>query len=306
MDFALQQLINGLTQGMVYALIALGYTMVYGIIELINFAHGEVFMVGAFAGLLAAGVMAASGAAGAAAGLPGILRFGAALLAAMAACGVLGLALERVAYRPLRRAPRLAPLITAIGASYFLQNAVMLALGSEQHPYPPLVADTAYVIGGARISLIQVLIVVIASGLMAGLTFFIGCTRPGRAMRACAQDREAAWLMGVNVDRIIAMTFVAGSVLAGAGGVLYGLRYGTVDFFMGYIVGIKAFTAAVLGGIGNVPGAMLGGLLLGVIEALGAGWGASEWKDVIAFGVLVAVLLVRPAGLLGRREAEKV
>jgi branched-chain amino acid transport system permease protein len=300
MDFALQQLINGVTQGMVYALIALGYTMVYGIIELINFAHGEVFMVGSFAGLLAAGALA---------GLPGLavpLRFVLALTVAMTACAALGLGLERIAYRPLRRAPRLAPLITAIGASYFLQNAVMLALGSSQHPYPDLVSDASYAIGGARISLIQVLIVVCAGGLMAGLTFFIGHTRTGRAMRACAQDREAARLMGVNVDRIIATTFAVGSLLAGAGGVLYGLRYGTIDFFMGYIVGIKAFTAAVLGGIGNVPGAMLGGLLLGVIEALAAGWGASEWKDVIAFGVLVAVLLVRPAGLLGERVADKV
>jgi branched-chain amino acid transport system permease protein len=300
MDFALQQLVNGLTQGMVYALIALGYTMVYGIIELINFAHGEVFMVGSFAGLLAAGAMAAVP------GIPAPVRFLVALLAAMGACGALGLVLERAAYRPLRRAPRLAPLITAIGASYFLQNAVMLTLGSQQHAYPEIAGERTFAIGGATISIVQVLIVVIATALMAALTLFIGRTRTGRAMRACAADREAAWLMGVNVDRIIATTFAVGSLLAGAGGVLYGMRYGTIDFFMGYLVGIKAFTAAVLGGIGNVPGAMLGGVLLGMIEAIVAGWGASQWKDVVAFGVLVAVLLVRPSGLLGEREADKV
>jgi len=299
-DFALQQLINGLTQGLVYALIALGYTMVYGIVELINFAHGEIFMVGSFAGLLAAGVFAAM-----APGAPGCLLLPAALVCATAVCGGVGVALERIAYRPLRRSPRLAPLITAIGASYFLQNAVMLTLGSSPRPYPPLLPDHAFTLGGARISVIQMLILAVAPLLMAGLHLFIRYTLTGRAMRACAQDQDAAWLMGIDVNRIIARTFLIGSVLAGAGGVLYGLRYGEVDFFMGYLVGIKAFTAAVLGGIGNVPVAMVGGLLLGVIEGLGAGWLSSQWKDVIAFGVLVLVLLVRPSGLLGERIPER-
>jgi len=298
--YVLQQSLNALQLGSIYALIALGYTMVYGVLQLINFAHGEVFMTGSFAGLLAAGAMASIP------GIPAPVRFLLALLAAMAACAVLGIVLERSAYRPLRRAPRLAPLITAIGASYFLQNAVMLTLGSQQHPYPDLVGERSFTVGGATISLVQVLIVVIATALMAGLTLFIGRTRTGRAMRACAADREAAQLMGVNTDRIIATTFALGSLLAGAGGVLYGMRYGTIDFFMGYLVGIKAFTAAVLGGIGNVPGAMLGGILLGSIEGIVAGWGASQWKDVVAFGVLVAVLLVRPSGLLGERVADKV
>ncbi len=298
MDFVFQQVVNGLTQGMVYALIAIGYTMVYGIIELINFAHGEVFMIGAFAGLLAAAALGG-------AGFPGPIVLVGALATAMAACGGLGFVLERVAYRPLRRAPRLAPLITAIGVSYLLQNAVMLALGSSPRPYPDLVPGVAFTLGGARVSVIQVLIVVVAMVLMAGLHAFITRTRTGRAMRACAQDREAAGLMGVDVDRIIAITFVAGSMLAGAGGVLYAVRYGTADFFMGYLVGIKAFTSAVLGGIGNLQGAALGGILLGLIEALGAGWLSSQWKDVISFGVLVLVLLVRPSGLLGERVPDR-
>ncbi len=297
-SFLLQQLVNGVTLGMVYALIALGYTMVYGIIELINFAHGEVFMAGAFVGLLVLpGLVAA--------GLPWPAALAVGVLVAMAACGGFGLLLERIAYRPLRGAPRLAPLLTAIGVSYVLQNAVMLLLGSQQHPYPALLPETAWRIGEVRIAWIQIIIFAVAAGLMAGLTWFIQRTRTGRAMRATAQDPQAAWLMGVDVHRVIAVTFATGSALAGAGGVLYGLRYGSVDFFMGYLVGLKAFTAAVLGGIGNVPGAMVGGILLGVIEGLGAGWLSSQWKDVIAFGVLVLVLLVRPAGLLGARGADR-
>lgn len=297
-DVLVQQLINGLTQGMVYALIALGYTMVYGIIELINFAHGEIFMVGAFAGLLAAAALGT-------AGLPAPVLFVAAMAAALVCCGALGVGLERAAYRPLRGAPRLAPLITAIGASFFLQNAVMVTMGSQPRSYPALMPAVTFMVGGARVTLIQILILAVATLFMAGLQAFIRYTRTGRAMRACAQDRRAASLMGVNVDRVIAQTFLIGSVLAGAGGVLYGMRYGFADFFMGYLVGIKAFTSAVLGGIGNVPGAMLGGILLGLIESLGAGLISSQWKDVIAFGVLVLVLLIKPSGLLGERVGDR-
>ncbi len=282
---------------MVYALIAIGYTMVYGIIELINFAHGEVFMTGAFAGLLVVGALAG--------GAPGGVALALALVAAMAFCGALGVLLERVAYRPLRRAPRLAPLITAIGASFFIQNAVMLTFGSQPRSFPFPSSAPLLVVGQVRVAGSQALIVGVAVALMAALHLFIRRTRTGRAMRACAQDQDAAWLMGVDVNRIIAVTFLLGSILAGAGGVLYALRYGSVDFFMGYLVGIKAFTSAVLGGIGNIPGAMLGGVLLGLIEGIGAGWLSSQWKDVIAFAILVLVLLIKPSGLLGERIVER-
>ena len=298
----LQQLINGLTIGAVYALIALGYTLVYGIIQLINFAHGEVFMIGAYAGLtvlLAAGIAQPAGA-------PALTTWLAAMLAAgMVACGLLGLGIERAAYRPLRRAPKLAALITAIGLSFFLQNAVMLCYGAQDRYFPPLLPLVRWTMGGVTMTLMQAIILGAAAAMMWGLHRFITGTRLGTAMRAVSQDSTAAALVGIWVDRIIALAFLIGSALAAVGGILFGLYYNTINFHDGYMTGLKAFTAAVLGGIGNVPGAMVGGLLLGLLEGLSAGYLSAQWKNVCAFVVLVAILLLRPQGLLGERVAER-
>ncbi len=299
----LQQLINGLTIGSVYALIALGYTMVYGIVQLINFAHGEVFMVGAYIGLMVLSV--AGGPAAVAGGMPW-LWLAAALLAAMIGCGLLGLGIERVAYRPLRRAPKLAVLITAIGVSFFLQNAVMLLCGAQDRYVPSPVPVVRWTIGGVTLTLMQVVMLAVAVMMMLVLHRFVHGTRLGAAMRATAQDPKAALLVGIRVDGMIALAFVVGSSLAAFGGVLFALYYGTISFHDGYMVGLKAFTAAVLGGIGNIPGAMIGGVLLGLIEGLGAGYLSAQWKNVYAFAVLVVILLLRPRGLLGERVAERV
>jgi branched-chain amino acid transport system permease protein len=297
-----QQIINGLTIGMIYALIALGYTIVYGIAQLINFAHGEVFMVGAYFGLLAHTMIQAvfkdSGA--------NLFVIGTVFLFSMAATGFLGITIERFAYRPLRNAPRLAPLITAIGVSFLLQNLVMLIFGPSDKSYPQLLAIKKYPIGHATVTNLQILIAVVSLLLMAGLHFFIKNTKTGKAMRALADDRQAANLIGINTDKVIAMAFLVGSSLAGAGGVMYGMYYSTINFHDGYLAGLKAFTAAVLGGIGNIPGAMLGGVLLGVLEGLGAGYISSEWKNVFAFFILILLLLFRPSGLLGSRVVKKV
>ncbi|MBI2885005.1 MAG: branched-chain amino acid ABC transporter permease [Candidatus Omnitrophica bacterium] len=298
----LQQLANGLTIGSIYALIALGYTMVYGVIQLINFAHGDVFMVGAYMGLSVCLWLGLEGAAPGAAmawGFVGVIG------AAMFGCGMLGLGVERLAYRPLRRAPRLAALITAIGVSFFLQNAVMLIYGATDRRFPPLVPSIRWEVGGATVTALQVVIWASAGIMMLGLQALVMRTRLGAAMRATAQDPTACWLLGIPVDRIIALTFVIGSSLAASGGVLFGLYYNTVNFHDGYLTGIKAFTAAVLGGIGNIPGAMVGGLLLGVLETLGAGYLSAQWKHVFAFVVLVVLLLFKPTGLLGERVADR-
>jgi branched-chain amino acid transport system permease protein len=297
----LQQLVNGLTVGGVYALIALGYTMVYGVLEMINFAHGDVFMVGSFLGLV---VLAFLGPSAAGVGLAVLLA--AAYVGAMVGCGALGVTIERVAYRPVRTTSRLAPLISALGVSLFIQNAVMLLVGARPKPFPQLIPKQLYHVGGAVFTNVQVLVLVTALLLMLGLDQFVRRTRWGKAMRAVAQDAEAAGFMGVEVNRVIALTFLIGSVLAAGAGVMVGLYYGIIDFFMGYVAGLKAFTAAVLGGIGNLRGAMIGGLLLGVVESFGAGFVGGHWRDVIAFAVLIGVLVLRPAGLLGQHLPQKV
>lgn len=298
----LQQIINGLTIGMIYALIALGYTMVYGVAQLINFAHGEIFMVGAYLGLLGYSLLKLvfPGAAYE----PLLVTF--VFLFVMPCTALLGVLIERFAYRPLRDAPRLAPLITAIGVSFLLQNLIMLIFGPSDKSFPSMVAVRNYSLGTAAVTNLQILIAVVSVALMFGLHFFVKTTRTGKAMRALADDRQAASLVGIDTDRVIAWAFLIGSALAGAGGVMFGMYYNTINFHDGYLAGLKAFTAAVLGGIGNIPGAMLGGLLIGILEGLGAGYISSAWKNVFAFHVLILILLFRPSGLLGERVAKKV
>lgn len=308
MDIFLQQLINGLVLGSVYALVALGYTMVYGIIELINFAHGEVTMTGALVALSAIGAVALG-----MPGLPGVLMLAAGLALAIPVCVALGLLIERVAYRPLRNAPRLAPLITAIGVSIILQNLAMLIWGKQYISFPPVLPQGSYEILGAHITDVQIAILVLTLLIMLGLILVVQKTRLGRAMRATAQSRQVASLMGVDVDRVIAATFAIGSALAAVAGVMVSAYYGLAHYYMGFMLGLKAFSAAVLGGIGNLGGAMLGGLLLGLIESFGAGYIGdltggflgSNYQDVFAFFVLIAVLVFRPAGLLGVRGVER-
>ncbi|WP_295581701.1 branched-chain amino acid ABC transporter permease [uncultured Lamprocystis sp.] len=306
MDVLLQQLINGLILGSLYALVALGYTMVYGILELINFAHGEIVMVGA---MVSVSVLAALTAAG----VPVALALPLALAAAVVVCVVTGVLVERVAYRPLRNAPRLAPLITAIGVSIVLQNLAMIFWGRQYLSFPPVIEVQVYDVLGATVSNVQILIFVVAALTMGGLLLLVNRTRLGRAMRATAQNREVAGLMGVDVNRVIAATFIVGSALAAVAGLLIASYYGIAHYNMGFILGLKAFSAAVLGGIGNIPGALLGGLLLGVIESLGAGYIGdltggflgSHYQDIFAFLILILVLTFRPSGLLGERVADR-
>jgi len=309
----LQQLANGFTIGAIYALIALGYTMVYGVIRLINFAHGEVFMVGAYLALTALLIL------GVAQPLTGVALVGvltACIALAIGGCGMLGLGIERLAYRPLRprpaessgrsgQAPRLAALITAIGVSFFLQNAVMLLYGATDRRFPAFIPARRWEWGGTSLTLLQVVIWLTSGVLMVALQMLVMSTKLGKAMRATAQDPTACRLLGIPVDRIIALTFALGSGFAAVGGMLFGLYYNTVNFHDGYLTGLKAFTAAVLGGIGNIPGAMVGGLVLGILEALGAGYLSSQWKNVFAFVVLVGLLLFKPTGLLGERVADR-
>jgi branched-chain amino acid transport system permease protein len=302
----LQQLVNGLTVGSVYALIALGYTMVYGILEFINFAHGEIYMVGAYLGIIAVALATSLGLGG----FP-ILLLVIAFVFAMAFSASWGVTIERLAYRPLRQAPRLAPLISALGVSIFLQNFVMVTQGTRdkvfrltEHPIP--LTSGSITFGSTQISFVQVMIMGTAVFLMILLSLFIGKTKLGKAMRATAQDQKMAYLVGIDINRVISVTFLIGSALGAAAGVMVALYYGLVNFFIGYIAGIKAFTAAVLGGIGNVPGAMLGGIILGLVESFGAGYLSSEYKDVYAFVILVVFLIFRPQGLLGERVSEKV
>jgi branched-chain amino acid transport system permease protein len=305
-DILLQQIINGLVQGSVYALVALGYTMVYGILGLINFAHGEVVMVGAMVALTALQILLA-------AALAPIFAIALSLLVAMAACMALGYSIERIAYRPLRNAPRLAPLITAIGVSIVLQNLAMMIWGREYHAFPLPINNQLHAIGGAIISDVQLAIIVIALLMMTALMAIVHRTRMGRAMRAVAENPNAATLMGVDINRVISLTFMLGSALAAVAGFMVSANYGIVHYYMGFMLGLKAFTAAVLGGIGNLRGAMVGGVLLGLIESLGAGYigdltggfFGSNYQDVFAFFVLIAVLVFRPSGLLGERVAER-
>ena len=297
----LQQIANGITIGMIYALIALGYTLVYGILQLINFAHGEIFMVGAYLGLFV--YTLSQTVSGNLAATPLTISI---IVLAMIGTAALGVTIERFAYRPLRNSPRLAPLITAIGISFLLQNAVMLIFGPSDKSFPQIIKSQNYSWGNVAFTNLQILIALTSILLMVVLNAFIKNSKLGKAMRALADDPKAASLVGINPDQIISIAFLIGSGLAGAGGVMFGMYYNTINFHDGYLVGLKAFTAAVLGGIGNVPGAMLGGLLIGILESLGAGYLSSEWKNVFAFFILFLVLLLRPSGLLGSRVVKKV
>lgn len=289
----IEQLVNGLTLGSSYALIALGYTMVYGIIQLINFAHGEIYMFGAFAGLLLVTLFD--------------VNIFVALLGAMAFCMLLGMLVERIAYRPLRgKSSRLSALISAIGVSIFLSTLMALLRGTNTTRYPEIIKIHTYHLGGLDFSSLQIIILVVSALLMVGLQLMIQRTRLGKAMRACSQDLDAASLMGINSNRIISYTFAIGSSLAAAGGVMVGIYYNAVWPYMGTMAGLKAFSAAVLGGIGSIPGAMIGGLTLGVLEILGVAYLSSSYKDAIAFGILILVLIVRPQGIMGQKITKKV
>ncbi|MFK4225979.1 branched-chain amino acid ABC transporter permease [Streptomyces sp. NPDC019890] len=291
---------NGLFVGSFYALVALGYSMVYGIIKLLNFAHGDLYMLGAFSGF------AMLGALGGFVPSSSLLALFVVLVLTMLATGLGGVALERVAYRPLRGAPRLSLLITAVGASFALEYGVRIVAGPNPRVYPVRLDGTAVAVFGAKITVQQLVLMAIAAGLMVALNTLVMRSRQGRAMRAIALDPKACLLMGINVDAVISRTFFIGSALAGAAGVMSGAYYGKIDFLMGFIIGLKAFTAAVIGGIGNMKGTMLGGLVLGLLESFGTDWLGGEWRDVFAFGFLILFLTVRPTGLLGERVTERV
>jgi branched-chain amino acid transport system permease protein len=306
MDIFIQQLVNGLTLGAVYAVVALGYTMVYGIIQLINFAHGEVVMLGAMVAFSVISALAPSG-------LPPLAIVAAATACAVLVCMLVGYAMERAAYRPLRGAPRLAPLITAIGISIILQHVAMMIWSRNPLAFPQVVETRSYALGGALITNVQIAILATSFAMMAGLALLVYRTRLGTAMRATAQNPQVAGLMGIDANRIISFTFVLGAALAAVAGVMIATYYGIAHYTMGSQLGLKAFCAAVLGGIGNLPGAMLGGMLLGVVEALGAGYigdltgnvFGSNYQDVFAFIVLIVVLVFRPSGLLGERVGDR-
>jgi branched-chain amino acid transport system permease protein len=300
----LETLFNGFTRGAIYALIALGYTMVYGILGMINFAHGEVYMIGMFTGILSLAVCTSLG------GLPLGVALGVAFGVAMTVSAAFGYTNERIAYRPLRRAHVLAPLISAVGVSTFLQNFVMNAQSKDKVDFPshysqPLI-EASIQVGGVRITALQIFIIVMSILLMIGLQLLVHYTRLGKAMRACSQDKTMAGLVGIPVDRVIALTFVIGSALAAAAGMLFAMYNGVARFDAGYVAGLRAFTAAVLGGIGNIPGAVLGGFVIGLTEDITAYKLGADWKDISAFCALMIILIFRPRGLLGERVADKV
>jgi branched-chain amino acid transport system permease protein len=304
-DLLLQQTINGLSLGAMYALLALGFTLVYGILELINFAHFNVFMVGSFIGMWILQLMGINGQAVVMTGLPLIGVMLAALAVTMLLSGTLGVLIERLSLRPLRNVKGPAAMITTIGVSYVLFNIVLLAVGADSKNYPNPMPPIQFAIGDAVLRLREILIWVISIVLMLGLHLFVKRSKMGKAMRATAQDPEAARMMGVEVDRVIIIAFFLGSALAGASGLIFGLYYNFTSFIIGFTAGLRAFTAAVLGGIGNIPGAMLGGIIIGLIEAMGGQFIATAWTDVIIFSILVLVLVFRPAGLLGRVAPNK-
>jgi branched-chain amino acid transport system permease protein len=300
-ELLIEQIINGMTIGAIYALIALGYTLVYGILLMINFAHGEIFMFGSFAGYFILSWFFQSGFVSNHVVLSIVIAFA----GGMAVSAALGILVERLAYRPLRNAPRLSPLICAIGVSIFLQNIMMLFVEAKILMYPDVFPEETVAVGPISISYFQILIIAGSILMMAGLYVFVKKSKTGKAMRAVAEDKDTAALMGVNVDRIIATTFAAGSALAAVAGVMVGMYYGQISHMMGFVPGIKAFTAAVLGGIGNMPGAMLGGYILGIAEALGVFILPAQYKDVIAFSFLVLILIFRPRGIMGEVVAER-
>ncbi len=308
METFLQQLLNGLVLGSMYALVALGYTMVYGVLNLINFAHGDVLMIGAMIGLTILQLLDS-----AFPGLPGYVQLAVAIIGAIPVTMLVNIVIERVAYRRLRNAPRLAPLITAIGISILLQTFAMMIWGRSPIPFPQLLSPEPIVIGGAMISQTQVLLLVLAAVAMGALVLLVERTRMGRAMRAVAENPRVAGLMGVDANRVIVATFAIGAALAAVAGVMWGANYASITFTMGVLPGLKAFCAAVLGGIGNIYGAMVGGLLLGIIEALGAGYLGdltggflgSHYQDIFAFVVLILVLTLRPSGIMGERVADR-
>ena len=305
MDTFFQQVVNGLTTGSLYALIALGYSMVYGVLKLLNFAHGDLYMIGAFVGYFMIQWFGGPSALVIPVPLLLLLMF----LVAGAGVGALGVAIERFAYRPLRDAPRIAPLITALGVSFFLQNAMLLLFGSQTRIYNTsefISFDTGIDLGSVHIDIVRIMVVALSVVLMVGLRLVVTRTMLGKSMRAVATDREAAEMLGIHVDRTIAATFFLGSALAGIAGVMAGLVFNQVFTLMGFVAGLKAFTAAVVGGIGSIPGAVLGGLLIGLTEAFATGYISSTYTNLIVFGVLIAVMLVRPSGLLGRAPLQKV
>ena len=287
-----QQLINGLSLGSIYALIALGYTMVYGIIKLINFAHGDIYMLGAYIGFIAITSFR--------------LSFFPALLIAMVLSGLLGVLIERIAYKPLRNATRIAALITAIGVSFFLQYSTMYFMGASVRTYPKVLTNDIYHLGDLRVSVQQIAIFLIAVSLMVILQFVVKKTKIGKAMRAVSSDTDAARLMGIDVDKTISITFAIGSALAGAAGILVGVYYNSISPLMGMVPGLKAFIAAVFGGIGIIPGAMIGGFFIGIVETLVSGYGSSLYKDAVVYGILILILIIKPSGLLGKNRKEKV
>ena len=300
MQYFIELFLGGLTRGSIYALIALGYTMVYGIIKLINFAHGEIYMIGAFTALIVSSVLT----------LYGFNEVSIIVLTALVAViysSAYGFTLEKIAYKPLRHAPRLSPLISAIGMSIFLQNYVLLAQTSDFLPFPSLIPEFKFMEKYAHIFSSSELIILLTTALtMTILTFMIKFTKTGKAMRATAQDRKMAMLVGININRIISVTFIIGSALAAIGGILIASHIGQINFYIGFLVGIKAFTAAVLGGIGSVPGAVLGGFILGCTESFATGYVSSDYEDVFAFALLVLILIFKPAGILGRSSSQKV
>jgi branched-chain amino acid transport system permease protein len=315
-ELFVQLLVNGITLGSLYGLIAIGYSMVYGILKLLNFAHGDVYMIGAFVGYAVLSLLGGPLSPNIALAPLIVLMF----LAAMLATGLLGVVIERFAYRPLRDAPRIAPLISALGVSFFIQNSALLLFGAQFRSYdsfvlgspnpeffePGPLTDPLFTVNSVNVQLIQVIVLATTVGLMVALTLLVAKTQIGKAMRATSYDREAAAMMGIDTDRVIASTFFIGSLLAGAAGVMFGLLFSQVFHFMGFLAGLKGFTAAVVGGIGSIPGAMLGGLLVGLAEAFAAGYLGGRWADLTVFGILILVLLIRPAGLLGTRAIQKV
>jgi branched-chain amino acid transport system permease protein len=305
MHFFIQELVNGLTQGSLYALIALGYSMVYGVLKLLNFAHGDLYMVGAFVGYFV--IQWFGGSTALSIPVPLLLLF--MFIAAGGGVGMLGVAIERFAYRPLRDAPRIAPLITALGVSFLLENTMLLLFGASYRDYNTsafISFNIGIHIGPLNIDLVQLMVIGLSVLLMIGLTLFVARTKLGRQMRAVSADREAAEMLGIDVDYTIAVTFFIGSALAGIAGVMDGLAYNNIYTLMGFIAGLKAFTAAVVGGIGSIPGAMLGGLLIGIAESMVTGYISSTYTNLIVFGILIAMMLVRPTGLLGKVPLQKV